>query len=69
MTHMLFKPTETVATINGTQLLANDWGKLTKYDMTYKRSDGSEQRFTRKFMIVVMVRQFSFSTLNLKPLF
>ncbi|NKI73455.1 NUDIX domain-containing protein [Dickeya sp. CFBP 2040] len=48
MKHALYTPVATTATINQQQILANDWGTLTKYDMTYVRSDGSEQRFTRE---------------------
>ncbi len=48
MTDHLFKPTATMATINSTTILANDWGKLTKYDLTHTRTDGSEQHVTRE---------------------
>ena len=43
-----FSPAPTTASINQETVLAHDWGKLTKYDMTHVRSDGSEQRFTRE---------------------
>lgn len=41
-------PCVTTATINSSQILANDWGTLTKYDMAFTRSDGSEQRLSRE---------------------
>ena len=43
-----YSPAPTTAAINASQVLANDWGKLIKYDMTYTRSDGTEQHFTRE---------------------
>lgn len=43
-----YSPAPTTATINASQVLANDWGKLIKYDMTYTRSDGTAQHFTRE---------------------
>lgn len=43
-----FSPAPTTASINQETVLAHDWGKLTKYDMTHVRSDGTEQRFTRE---------------------
>ncbi|AVG78916.1 MULTISPECIES: NUDIX domain-containing protein [Pantoea] len=48
MTRTDFSPAPTTASINQETVLAHDWGKLTKYDMTHVRSDGSEQRFTRE---------------------
>ncbi|MDC7868122.1 GDP-mannose pyrophosphatase [Pantoea ananatis] len=48
MQHAHYTPVSTTATVNNQQILANDWGTLTKYDMTYVRSDGTEQRFTRE---------------------
>ncbi|MBD8555183.1 NUDIX domain-containing protein [Rhizobium sp. CFBP 8762] len=34
--------------IQNTKVLADDWGKLTKYDVRFTRSDGSIQDFTRE---------------------
>jgi nudix-type nucleoside diphosphatase (YffH/AdpP family) len=35
-------------TIRGSRIIANDWGILTKYDITFIRSDGTAQEFTRE---------------------
>lgn len=48
MKHAHYTPVSTTATVNHQQILANDWGTLTKYDMTQVRSDGTQQRFTRE---------------------
>ncbi|MBJ3816302.1 NUDIX domain-containing protein [Shimwellia pseudoproteus] len=48
MPNPAFSPAKTQATINGCQILADDWGTLTKYDMTYTRNDGTRQQVTRE---------------------
>lgn len=36
------------AKIHSSKILANDWGVLTKYDVSITRSDGTEQSFARE---------------------
>ncbi|MEH0875111.1 NUDIX domain-containing protein [Pectobacterium cacticida] len=43
-----YAPLATTAVVNQQWVLANDWGTLTKYDITYTRSDGTEQRLIRE---------------------
>ncbi|UKE84922.1 NUDIX domain-containing protein [Pectobacterium colocasium] len=48
MKNTTYAPSATTAVINDSWVLANDWGKLTKYDITYTRSNGTEQRLIRE---------------------
>ncbi|MEH0831963.1 NUDIX domain-containing protein [Pectobacterium cacticida] len=43
-----YAPLATTAVVNKRWVLANDWGTLTKYDITHMRSDGTEQRLIRE---------------------
>ncbi|MFP9229337.1 NUDIX domain-containing protein [Pectobacterium cacticida] len=43
-----YAPLATTAVVNQQWILANDWGTLTKYDITYTRSDGTPQRLVRE---------------------
>lgn len=48
MTNTRYTPIPTTAVVNDRKVLANDWGSLTKYDVTYTRSNGQQQQFNRE---------------------